>query len=80
MVTKVMESNKTRVKNKIKELKKTLDRFYPQYPTGIAKMNYHEDVWNLIMNEYDTLMKCLNEKGVNHEKNINHNTQTNPKR
>ena len=57
-----MQSNKTRVKNKIKELKATLDRFYPEYPTGVYKLNYHEDVWNLIMNDYDILMNALHDK------------------
>ena len=58
-----MISNKAGVRGKIRELKSVLDRFYPGYPKGIAKLNYHEDVWNLIMNDYDTIMKCLNDKG-----------------
>jgi hypothetical protein len=58
-----MLSNKTRVKEKIKELKATLDRFYPEYPKGVSKLNYHEDMWNLLMNDYDTLMNALNDKG-----------------
>ena len=58
-----MLSNKTRVKEKIKELKATLDRFYPEYPKGVSKLNYHEDVWHLLMEDYETLMKCLSDSG-----------------